>query len=156
MAAFSSNPPSLQTQAKLKDIYIWLFTSTDDKGTPVDNLRNTTARLKEQKYKICLTEYPTASHDSWGPALREDDAFGWLLAQRKGDWRSPLPGRPFSINMLIPYAFPLVFPAIIAMIVLAVIRDKRLRKKRLAILQEARQAVHESCNIPESEDGVES
>ncbi|MCL2348260.1 MAG: alpha/beta hydrolase-fold protein [Planctomycetaceae bacterium] len=139
MAAFSSNPPSPQTQAKLKEISIWLFNSTDDKGTPIDALRNTTARLKDQDYKICLTEYPTSSHDSWGLALREDDAFGWLLAQKKGSWRSPLPGRPFSIKMLIPYAFPLAFPTIIAIIVFVIIRDKRLRRKRLSALQAAQQ-----------------
>jgi len=139
MAAFSSNPPNLQTQAKLKEISIWLFNSTDDTGTPIENLRNTTARLKNQGYKICLTEYPTAAHDSWAPALREDDAFGWLLAQKKGYWRSPLPGRPFSMKILMAYAFPLVFPTFLVIITLVIIRDKRLRKQRLLALQAARQ-----------------
>ena len=145
MAAFSSNPPSPQTQDKLKDVSIWLFNSTNDQGTPIDNLRNVTIRLKNQNYKIHLTEYPTSSHDSWGPALREDDAFGWLLDQKKGHWRTPLPGRPFSLKMMLAYAFPLVFPAIIAIIVLVMIRDKRLRKTRLLALQAAQQAIQEPC-----------
>ena len=149
MAAFSSNPPSTQTQAKLKDISIWLFNSTDDSATPIDNLRNVTARLKNQGYKIHLTEYPGASHDSWGPALREDDAFGWLLAQKKGYWRSPLPGRPFSMKILLAYIFPLVFPAIIIIITFAIIRDKRLRKNRLLALQAARQPSQSPRNFEE-------
>jgi predicted esterase len=153
MAAFSSNPPSPQIQEKLKDVSIWLFNSTQDKQTPIDNLRNTTARLKNQGYKIHLTEYPSASHDSWGPALRLDDAFGWLLAQRKGHWRSPLPGRPFSVKALLPYAFPLIFPAIIAIIAIVVVRDKQLRKKRLSALQETRHAFQESGETPDQ--GVE-
>ena len=154
MAAFSSNPPSQQTQAKLKDVSIWLFNSTDDRGTPIENLRNVTARLKSQGYKICLTEYPTSSHDSWGPALRQDNAFGWLLDQRKGHWRTPLPGRPFSMNHFLAYALPLAFPAMIALIALAMIRDKRLRKQRLLALQAARQAAQEPNETPEQ--GVET
>jgi predicted esterase len=153
MAAFSSNPPSIQTQAKLKDISIWLFNSTDDGGTPIDNLRNATARLKNQGYKIHLTEYPTASHDSWGPALRQDDAFGWLLAQKKGYWRSPLPGRPFSMQVLLAYAFPLVFPAIIIIITIVIIRDKKLRKKRLLALQAIQQTSQEPYEV--SEQGID-
>jgi len=149
MAAFSSNPPSVQTQAKLKDVSIWLFNSTNDSGTPIENLRNATARLKSQGYKIHLTEYPTASHDSWGPALREDDAFGWLLEQKKGYWRTPLPGRPFSVKILLTYVFPLVFPTIIGIIIFVIIRDKQLRKRRLLALQAAQQIVQESYETPE-------
>jgi len=149
MAAFSSNPPSQQTQAKLKDVSIWLFNSTHDKQTPIENLRNVTARLKNQGYKIHLTEYPTAYHDSWGPALREDDAFGWLLAQKKGYWRSPLPGRPFSMKILLTYAFPLVFPTIIIIIAFVIIRDKKLRKKRLQGLQAVQQPSQSPRNFEE-------
>ena len=139
MAAFSSNPPSPQTQSKLKDVSIWLFNSTHDAGTPIDNLQNVTARLKNQGYRIHLTEYPSASHDSWGPALREDDAFGWLLAQKKGHWRSPLPGRPFSMKILLAYALPLVFPTMIGIIILVIVRDTRLRRQRLLALHTAQQ-----------------
>ena len=138
-APFSSNPPNHSVLAKLKPVSIWVFNCTGDQGTPIEAIRKSVTQMKANGYKVFLTEYPSSSHDSWGPALRQDDAFGWLLAQKKGDWRSPLPGRPFSMKMILTYTLPLVFPAIIIIIIMVIIRDKKLRKKRLLALQAARQ-----------------
>lgn len=135
MAAFSSNPPSPSTQMKLKNVSIWLFNSSDDGGTPIANLRETTDRLKNQGYKIHLTEYPTSSHDSWGPALREDDAFAWLLAQRKGDWKSPPPGWASMSDMLKTYAAPLVVPLVILIIGGVIVLDRKVKGKRIAAIR---------------------
>ena len=156
VAPFSSNPPGHSVLAKLKPVSIWVFNCTGDQGTPIEPIRDAVTQMKANGYKIYLTEYPSSSHDSWGPALRQDDAFGWLLAQKKGDWRSPLPGRPFSMKMILTYTLPLVFPAIIIIITMVIIRDKKLRKKRLLALQSAQQFTQEPCEIPEQEIDYEN
>ena len=151
-APFSSNPPNHSVLAKLKPVSIWVFNCTGDQGTPIEAIRNAVTQMKANGYKIFLTEYPSSSHDSWGPALRQDDAFGWLLAQKKGDWRSPLPGRPFSMKMILTYTLPLVFPAIIGAIALVIVRDKKLRKKRLLALQATQQITLEPSETLEQEE----
>ena len=133
---FSSNPPQAVSPEKFKGTSIWVFNCAGDAGTPIENIRSVVTRLKNSGCTIALTEYPSASHDSWGPAFRKDDAFGWLIEQRKNGWWSPLPGRPYSLQRLTLIASPLLAPAIFAIITLVVLRDRRLRKKRLlAVLQ---------------------
>ena len=129
-APFSSNPPNLAVLTRLKPVSIWLFNCTGDQGTPIEPIRQTVAQMKANGTKIYLTEYPSSSHDSWGPAFRKDDAFGWLLSQRKNDWRSPLPGRPFSLQRLAVTASPLLVPALILVVALVIVRDRRLRAKK--------------------------
>ena len=135
-APFSSNPPDGSVLKKLEPVSVWVFNCTGDQGTPIEEIRRAVSRMETGGYKIHLTEYPSASHDSWGPAIRKDDAFGWLLSQRKNDWRSPLPGRPFSFQRLAAISYPLLVPVMVIIVVLVILRDRRLRAKRMQHMKE--------------------
>ena len=144
LAPISANAPqNLSTVAKLKGVSIWMFNCSGDPGIDIEQLRQTVKKLKPAGYKIHLTEYDSRTHDAWTMALRYDDAVGWLLSQRKNDWRSPLPGRTFGWKTWLADVSPFAIPAVLIAISLVVWRDRRLRRKQINQLRESAEIVCE-------------
>ena len=70
---------------RLKDVAIWAFHGSKDKGVPVCRSRDMVAAIKAAGgKKILYREYKGLGHNVWTPTFSDDKVFEWLFSQRRG------------------------------------------------------------------------
>ena len=89
LVACSATPPPGPI---LKDVNVWVFGCTDDKGISIDQLRETVKRTNDGGGSALLTERKSSSHDSWTEALNRKKAVAWMVSQKRNSWYNPPPG----------------------------------------------------------------
>ncbi|HEX4144297.1 MAG TPA: PHB depolymerase family esterase [Pirellulales bacterium] len=79
-------PPTPTRIAALKQMRIWAFNCRNDKGCPIEPIRDSIAALVEAGVNVHLSEIETGpNHDSWSGAFGDYALGDWLIAQRRGD-----------------------------------------------------------------------
>ncbi len=113
--------------ARITHIPIWVFHSTNDPMTPIGPAQQTVSLLTELGGIVHLTEVDSDYHDCWTSAFLDHDLMGWLLAQRRGEVCSELPGRAVMKwwNALIPISAI----SIVALAIALEIRRRRLQSQ---------------------------
>jgi predicted peptidase len=109
--------------ARIIHIPIWMFHSTNDPLSPIGPAQQTANLLTELGGIVFLTEVASDYHDCWTSAFLDHELMGWLLAQRRGDVCSELPGR----IVLNPWHAVIPIGAL-GVFVLAVVQEIRRRR----------------------------
>lgn len=65
------------------DVPLWMLHGALDDIVSVDHSRALFALLTRQKKTVRYTEYPTANHNSWGPAFAEAELLPWLFSWKR-------------------------------------------------------------------------
>ncbi len=119
---------------RFKNTPVWAFNCTYDSGAPIEKVRQTIQRINQAGGVAHLTEFPSNSHKSWIPALRECKVVDWMLKQQRGKrcWVKPY-RKPWKASEI---AMQGGVVACIALIGIVAWRQKR--SKRPAPSKEAR------------------
>ncbi len=103
---------------------IWAFHSKSDPGIPASENRHFITAARREGCPAGLTEIPSKNHDCWTAAFEDYGVLEWLLAQRRGQKNTLIPGSSFQ------FSWSLVTPIGVLFLICISIRAEILRRRR--------------------------